>query len=343
MDLKNAISKIKSSQNVVCLLICAALLATSLMGATAVGANPIQEESIVEGELEVEDVEEETPEGELSLLAVSPIINYQGRLLQDGQPVDGAQIMLFGLYDEEFAGVPVWQEIASVTVNGGLFTHALGSVIPLSSEYFDRQLWLQIQVGTTTLPRQKLMACPYAMSVMPGATTSAWLSDRPAFAAKNYAGTGLEATSDSDRHPALKVHNSYGGPLIAAWGDGVKRMELDQNGNLWIKGQLTAEGAAPTGRFPEPDFDLGWEDMDPGQEKWIPHNLGGDPDRYFIDFMFKNSKGTFGRTIHGYGGFCEGLDRKGVYWKQLDSEKFILIRHSDDEYADKVRVRIWVY
>ena len=344
MNPRSVIFWIRSGRKAAFLLICTALLATSLVGAAAVGAKPIPEESILEGMVQGE-TEDEAPEGEISLLEISPVINYQGRLLQDGQPVDGVQLMLFGLYNAEFGGAPIWQEIASVTVNGGLFTHALGSVIPLSSQYFGEQLWLQVQVGTTVLPRQKLMACPYAMSVVAGGTATGWVTDRPAFTAKNFAGTGLEATSDSSGHPALKAHNSFGGPLITAWASGVKSMELDHDGNLWIKGKLTAEGGTPgpaPGNFPPPDWDSGWIKINKGETKWIPHNLGGNPDNYFVDFSFRQVSG-FGRTIHGYGGFAENLERVGIYYKELDASRFIVIRQPNDPYAEEFRLRIWLY
>ena len=345
MGLTSAISKINSSRKVVFLLICVALLASSLVGAAAVEANPIEEEVIGIGEVESE-IDGTAPTDIQISVAVSPVISYQGRLLVDGQPFNGAQIILFELYDTEFGGVPLWQEIGSVTVNNGLFTHPLGSIVPLSGALFDQQLWLQIQVAASSpLPRQKLMASPYAMGVVAGGSATGWVDARAAFTARNLSGTGLEASSDSARHPALKVVNTFGGPLISAWGDGEKGLELDKDGNLWIKGKLTSEGSTTTtpSGFPAPDWDSGWLKIGLGETKWIPHTLGGDPDNYFVDFSFRQV-GGFGQTIHGFGGLIDEFGSKiGIYYKNLDGSRFIVIRHADDPYAEEFRIRIWRY
>jgi len=332
MDLKSMISKINMGKKMLFLLVCVSLLATSLVGATATGADPIAQESLVE---------EDAPGGELGLLEVSPVINYQGRLLQDGQPYNGDTIMTFKLYDSQFGGGLVWQEPAMVTVSNGLFTHALGSVNPLSAEYFNRQLWLEIEVwGTELVPRQPLMACPYAMSLVPGASTVGAVDDA-AFSARNTGdGVGVEATSESATEPALQATNSGGGPLISAWGADEKKFEVDQDGNLWIKGELTSETG--TGRFPEPDWDSGWVTISTDEHKVLYHNLGGDVGRYFVDLTFLDD-GTYGINTHGYGGLSTAGENRGAFWYGLDAQKITVKRKKADPYADKVRVRIWVY
>ncbi len=103
---------------------------------------------------------------------ITPVMSYQGRLLEAGAPVSGIRSMIFTLYNASTAGTLVWSETQSVTVTNGLFQVALGSVTPFSEAVvgqMDQNLWLEINVGGNILPRQQLMGSPYALSLAPGA------------------------------------------------------------------------------------------------------------------------------------------------------------------------------
>lgn len=103
---------------------------------------------------------------------ITPVMSYQGRLVEAGAPVSGTRSMTFSLYNAASAGTQIWSETQSVSVTNGLFQVALGSVTPLSEAVLgqmDQNLWMEINVAGTILPRQQLMGAPYALSLAPGA------------------------------------------------------------------------------------------------------------------------------------------------------------------------------
>lgn len=105
------------------------------------------------------------------LAAQGTAFTYQGRLLDNGQPVNGTNYgMVFYVYDTPTNGSPLGNfGIASVTVSNGLFT------VPLDfGNVFDgNPRWLEVSVektgpggdgGLTTLaPRQQMLPTPYAI------------------------------------------------------------------------------------------------------------------------------------------------------------------------------------
>ena len=104
---------------------------------------------------------------------ISPTMSYQGRLVENGSPVDGTRPMTFRLYNAPSGGVKSWEEGPKpVSVDSGLFHVTLGDTAPLNPNNMDQELWLEIQVGGTILPRQKLHGAPYAFSLVPGADVS---------------------------------------------------------------------------------------------------------------------------------------------------------------------------
>jgi hypothetical protein len=75
---------------------------------------------------------------------------------------DGTYSVLFGLYDTELDGAANWNETATVTTKGGLYSHYLGSVNPLVSTIFDQTQFLGVKVGAFEMePRTELTYAPY--------------------------------------------------------------------------------------------------------------------------------------------------------------------------------------
>jgi len=74
-------------------------------------------------------------------------INFQG-ILKDslGNPYpDGNYSITFRIYDAASGGNILWQEGQLIAISGGLFTHLLGSAIPIPESVFDDSLrWLGI-------------------------------------------------------------------------------------------------------------------------------------------------------------------------------------------------------
>jgi hypothetical protein len=143
---------------------------------------------------------------------IYPLFSYQGRLVEGGTPVTGNRSMTFSLWTAGSGGASVWSEGPKVvTVNSGLFTVTLGDTSALPVNWFAYELWLQVQVGATTLPRQRLMGAPYAMSLAPGAQVlgSKTASD-PAIVTVENAGAGTALSARADDGNALYATSSGG-------------------------------------------------------------------------------------------------------------------------------------
>ena len=332
MDKNSITLRLRITKKGALLLVFSILTIASLVAGATVGANPVQDST-------PDSNTDEVAADDLTLARVSPVMNYQGRLSRDDAPVDGVEIMTFELWDDQYGGVRAWNEPGvSVNVVNGLFTHALGSIQPLPSQIFDRQLWLQIIVGSVYLPRQKLMAAPYAFSLVPGAQVEG-AESTAVLTVENTAtsGTAISAIS-SGNSAALTATNNAGGPAIAAYGlGGSAKFEVSNNGDIKYQGKL--EGA-----FPAPAYDSGWKDINVDQHLYLYHNLGGDADDYLVDLTFNDDNGDHGVNIHGLGAFRRYQEEKGsgAFWRILDEQKIVVKRKKDDDFADQVRVRIWV-
>lgn len=100
--------------------------------------------------------------------AVSPVLTYQGRLLNPstGAPQNGTHTFTFSIYNVESGGAPLWIEIKNIVVSNGLFVTLLGDATALPTTLFNGQnLWLGIKVGADAeaTPRQRLAPVAYAM------------------------------------------------------------------------------------------------------------------------------------------------------------------------------------
>jgi len=102
------------------------------------------------------------------VIAQPPKISVQGTLKSaNGTPApDGGQTITFRLYNTATGGSPLWEETSTVQVVGGIYSHYLGSVVPLNPSHFANTLYLGVVVGTFELvPRNQLAYAPYAFSV----------------------------------------------------------------------------------------------------------------------------------------------------------------------------------
>jgi hypothetical protein len=102
------------------------------------------------------------------LFAQNPTISIQGTLKDaNGASVDdGTQSVTFRLYDALTAGNNLWEETAPVTVVGGIYSHNLGKVTPLTGGDFANTVYLGVKVGGIELsPRTEMTYAPYALSV----------------------------------------------------------------------------------------------------------------------------------------------------------------------------------
>lgn len=96
-------------------------------------------------------------------------------------------------------------------------------------------------------------------------------------------------------------------------------------------------------------FGTGWQDIAPNQYLRIFHNLGGDPNDYFVylDFYMDHQQ-TPGSPwdstgIHQiyYGGMkSEASGFHGAKWSSLTDRQIIVFREPGDMRVNKIRVRI---
>lgn len=87
---------------------------------------------------------------------------YQGRLVDDGTPIDGTADISVSVWDADSGGNQIGSTLSfpGTPVTDGLFSLELD----FGAEAFDGDRWLEITVdGSTLSPRQKVTAAPYAV------------------------------------------------------------------------------------------------------------------------------------------------------------------------------------
>ncbi|RLC74064.1 MAG: hypothetical protein DRI61_17310, partial [Chloroflexi bacterium] len=85
-----------------------------------------------------------------------------------------------------------------------------------------------------------------------------------------------------------------------------------------------------------PDYCSGWTPIAQSQMITFTHNLGGDVDDYVVGLQFRNA--VQGVNQRAYGGLEIGGHYYGAYWQNLTTTALSVFRHSDDAFADEVRV-----
>lgn len=151
----------------------------------------------------------------MTLLAVPPTLDYQGRLTDaSGDTIPGGDYELtFTINDAVTDGTVIWTEVQIITVQGGLFSAKLGSVTPIVEAIFNNDdLWLAIRVGTDPelVPRTKLSSVPYSFK--------STYSDTAAYAENSATGDDGDWAIDGSNIYRLTGNvgigeNSPGGPL----------------------------------------------------------------------------------------------------------------------------------
>ncbi len=94
--------------------------------------------------------------------AVPDTITYQGRLLQNGEPVSGNKLMDFRIYNDASAGTLIWSTTnVQILVQEGIYSVALQ---PLNTSDFDHeQVYLEVSIdGSPFLPRTRFTSVSYA-------------------------------------------------------------------------------------------------------------------------------------------------------------------------------------
>lgn len=112
-----------------------------------------------------------------SALSQSTVFNYQGRLIDGGNPAGGLYDMEFALFDALSEGNQVGstQSIPNVQVNSGVFSVDLdfGAQFPGAARFLEIRISPQGQGSYTALaPRHRIMSAPYAVKSLTSETAS---------------------------------------------------------------------------------------------------------------------------------------------------------------------------
>jgi len=98
---------------------------------------------------------------------IPQLINYQGKITRNGNPVSGAVAITFSIYATSTGGTPLWSETQTVTLAEGIFEVLLGSVTPFPKNLFavsgDRYLGIKVGTDSEASPRFRLTSVSYAL------------------------------------------------------------------------------------------------------------------------------------------------------------------------------------
>lgn len=151
--------------------------------------------------------------------ALDTAFTYQGQLVQNGSPVDGACDFRFWLFDAPSGGTQVsgTETETNVSVTNGLFTVRLDFG---EGAFIGDKRWLHTSVRcpagggsyTDLSPRQELLAVPYALSLLPGAEMRASVAGDEALHVRN--DSSAEGSSG-----VLGWAYATSGRTIGVWGE----------------------------------------------------------------------------------------------------------------------------
>jgi hypothetical protein len=176
---------------------------------------------------------------------ILPLFSYQGRLVEGGAPVTGKRSMTFRLWTAPSDGAMVWDEgPETVVVTNGLFTATLGDTNSLPVSWFAYDLWLEVQVGAITLPRQRLMGAPYAMSLAPGAQVfGSKSSGDPAILTVENAGSGTAIKTRSGDGRSVEAESGLGNALYGSSSGSQATLQVANTSNTGPAAQLDSNGS----------------------------------------------------------------------------------------------------
>ncbi len=105
------------------------------------------------------------------------LINYQGRLRENGQPAQGTKNMEFRIYNAQTGGTPIWSSgQVQVLVSTGIFSYQLN---PTGIDWSKGTYYLELAIeGVTLTPRERFVSVPYAFeaNTLSGRTYEAFVS-----------------------------------------------------------------------------------------------------------------------------------------------------------------------
>ncbi len=100
-----------------------------------------------------------------SAQAVPQVLNFQGRLSESGSLSHGNRQITFRIYYSQTGGTALFTEARTIAVSSGIFNALIGEETPggIPLSVFDgNDRYVEVQVGTTILPRQKMASVAHA-------------------------------------------------------------------------------------------------------------------------------------------------------------------------------------
>ncbi len=294
-----------------------------------------------------------------AMAGIPQLMNFQG-ILKDsnGDPVvDDIYYIRFRIYDYSESGNVLWESdnggevYVPVQVTDGLYNYLLGSHNSLPDSIADYDsLWLGAKIGPgepEMTPLIELVSVSFAFKALNAdEAETAKHADTASYAdTTGYAFHALKA--DTSGYALLISDNSVTSAKIQ---DGtIQCADIGQNGA--DSGQVmkfdgttwsVADDEGASGFFPAPAWESGWIHTAYGGVS-LNHNLGQDPDKYFIDMQFKDVDGGWGVCNVGFGLFKQPNDDMwGAAYRFLDSNSIGIYKASSDPVCDYIRVRIWI-
>jgi hypothetical protein len=207
---------------------------------------------------------------------LAPSMSYQGRLTDaSGTPLNGTVDITIRLYHSDTGGTPFYTEpVEDVTVTDGLFDIVFGpsSLGTLGADDLTRAIWMEVEIddGThseTLTPRQRLLAAPYAMTLMAGTTISGTMDSII------FGSYGLTAILNIQNSGVTDAGNH---PLPALRLVGERPLELvgvgDETGRIYSEiGEAHSDLAVHT----HDEFDIYLDDDDNSTSSFTIHEGGG--------------------------------------------------------------------
>jgi len=153
---------------------------------------------------------------------VPQLINYQGYLIEDGQPYNGEVTITFSIYDDSTGDAPsLWSEAQPVRVNQGYYNVLLGSVTAFPDSLFvgaERYLGIKVGAEPEMTPRIRIASVGFALNAdkVDGQDASAFLSTNNDYGRFNVATDLYEGmTKLSDKYVNEGQANSVTSAMIA--------------------------------------------------------------------------------------------------------------------------------
>ena len=157
---------------------------------------------------------------------VSEAISYQGVLEENGIPITGSRDMTFSLYSDDGCTTSVngIVDISDVPIDNGHFSVQLDFD---PSVFTGQALFLEVQVESTAIACQEILAVPYALSLRPGAKTAtdstedeaaAFTGEVSSTTPGNYS-TGLRGINNGTGDFGIGVHGSQAGDGWGVYGN----------------------------------------------------------------------------------------------------------------------------